>query len=91
MQSRGDLMAHVRLVSRMAQTTRADLVAAFEAGTLTQEDWAEMVQTCRGCAWAGRCPEWIDSHAGADSAPQRCLNRFRLKPFQLPAEELEHV
>ncbi|MDK3017504.1 DUF6455 family protein [Pseudodonghicola flavimaris] len=73
----GKMMEHVRLVSRMAQVTDTDLVAAYDAGMLSQEDWAGMVQTCRSCTWAGRCEGWLDSHDSVDQAPVPCLNRDR--------------
>ena len=40
---------HYWLAKRMAKTTGADLVAAYQAGELGQEEWAQMVHKCRGC------------------------------------------
>lgn len=78
----GKLMHHVRLVSGMARATGTDLVAASRNGDLSQEDWAEMVQTCRKCAWAGRCVEWQDSQDGNASAPKPCLNRAKFEAIK---------
>ncbi|MDK3072313.1 DUF6455 family protein [Sedimentitalea sp. JM2-8] len=83
----GRMMRHVRLVSRMAKATQTDLVEASEAGTLTQPDWADMVQTCRCCTGADRCPEWLDDHPCADGAPAYCLNRGRFKRLRAQSEE----
>lgn len=71
----GKMMHHVRLVGRMAKATDTDLVAAVQAGDLSQQDWADMVQTCRRCQWAGRCDGWLDTHDHQDHAPGTCLNR----------------
>ena len=73
----GKMMDHVRLVARMAKATDTDLVGASEAGDLSQEGWARMVQTCRRCNWAEECGEWLGSHETADCAPGACLNRDR--------------
>ena len=81
----GEIMQHVRLVERMAKATGTDLVGAYEAGELSQEDWAEMVQTCRSCDWAERCGDWLDGHETAPCAPQTCLNRQKFKELQARA------
>ena len=73
----GRIMTHVRLISRMARATKTDLVGAHEAGVLSQEDWADMVQTCRGCDWAGECEAWLDAHETLSCAPETCPNRAR--------------
>ncbi len=73
----GKLMTHFRQVGRMAKATDTDLVGAARAGDLAQEDWADMVQTCRRCQWAGRCDGWLETHDHADHAPGTCLNRER--------------
>ena len=73
----GQVMKHVRLISRMARATETDLVAAHEAGVLSQDEWAEMVQTCRRCDWAAECEGWLDAHDTASCAPETCLNRAR--------------
>lgn len=82
----GNIMEHVRLVGRMAKATETDLVGAYEAGELSQEDWAGMVQTCRGCSWAGRCGDWLDCHETVGCAPKTCLNRQKFKDLQARAE-----
>ncbi len=79
-------MTHFRLVLRMGQTTGTDIVGAHRSGRLSQQDWAEMIQFCRGCAWAQDCPEWMDQHEGGAEAPHSCPNRSRfaaLKAVQL--------
>ncbi|WP_280960211.1 DUF6455 family protein [Antarcticimicrobium luteum] len=75
----GRLMDHVRLIERMAMATGTDLVGAYEAGALSQADWAAMVRTCRGCAWAGNCGAWLDRHETVPCAPASCPNR---QPFR---------
>lgn len=73
----GRVMKHVRLISRMARATETDLVGAHEAGDLSQEEWADMVQTCRTCGWAGECEAWLEAHETVACAPDTCLNRAR--------------
>jgi hypothetical protein len=85
----GRMMRHVRLVSRMAKATGTDLVEASETGTLTQPDWVDMVQTCRCCTGADRCPEWLDGHPRADAAPPYCLNRDRFDRLRAQLEQTE--
>ncbi len=72
-------MDHYRLVSRMAQVTGTDVVAAAEAGDLSQKRWAGIVQTCRRCQWSGRCQEWLDGHDNVEKAPSTCLNRHQFE------------
>lgn len=85
----GKLMEHVRLVGRMAKATDTDLVGAYAAGELSQAEWAEMVQTCRSCAWAGHCGEWLDSNEAVACAPNTCLNRDRFKDLHARAADRE--
>lgn len=73
----GERMAHLRLVCGMAKATDADVVEAFENGELTPEDWAEMVETCRGCEAAEACAHWLADAPHWDNAPGVCLNRKR--------------
>lgn len=73
----GRVMKHFRLVTRMARATGADLLTARTSDDLTQDAWAEMVQTCRRCGWTGHCRDWLDSHDAAEYAPAPCPNRAR--------------
>ncbi|MDF1716692.1 MAG: DUF6455 family protein [Antarcticimicrobium sp.] len=85
----GRIMRHVRLISRMAKTTDADLVGAYETGDLSQEEWAEMVQSCRHCAWADDCDAWLEAHEAAPCAPETCPNRARFAALRQRAEAHE--
>jgi hypothetical protein len=77
MSNLGNIMTHFRLVLRMGQTTGADLVQAHRSGKLSQEEWAEMIQFCRGCASAQDCPEWMDRQTAGADAPRICPNRAK--------------
>lgn len=80
MRRTGDLMTHVRLMSRMAQATGTDLVRAVDGGTLSQSRWAAMVQRCRRCDWAGACSGWLDAQRdGVQPAPDTCRNGVRFR------------
>lgn len=86
MQVLGELMHHVRLVSGMARVTGCDLVVATKAGDLSQDDWADMVQTCRKCTWAGRCTQWRAGQEGKANPPVTCLNRTRFDGLNCQAD-----
>ncbi|WP_204362778.1 DUF6455 family protein [Litorivita pollutaquae] len=92
----GPSIRHYWRVKRMARATGTDLIAAFEAGDLDARRWAQVVDTCRGCAWVNGCARWLAqadaaARAGgaenvADTAPDACLNRglfANLKALQL--------
>lgn len=73
----GNLMHHLQRVLQMAKATQTDLVKAYATGELSQLQWAEMVQTCRGCAWSGQCQGWLARNEAVATAPKNCLNRDR--------------
>jgi hypothetical protein len=78
----GKLMRHVGLVRGMARATDLDLAQVYENGVLSQQDWSDMVQTCRGCSWAPRCDDWLSHKDGAQCAPATCLNRARFEELR---------
>lgn len=75
MPSLGQIMTHLRLVLRMGQLTGVDIAAAHQNGHLSQQDWADMVQRCRGCAWARSCSDWLDRRDSVAAVPNTCPNR----------------
>lgn len=78
-QKLGDTTEHFWLIQRMAKTSGLDLAEAMHQGALDQDDWAAMVNRCRGCAWAEGCHRWLDVvDQRSDSAPEPCLNRARM-------------
>lgn len=83
----GNEVDHLWLVQRMAKTAQVDLVAAYEAGELTQEDWAAMVERCRGCAWTEGCQDWLSiPDQSAEIPPEGCLNRARMAALRMVAD-----
>lgn len=82
----GRIEDHVLLVKRMALATDVDLIARHADGDLSQEAWADLVQTCRGCRWASRCDSWLDEHDQEACAPSTCLNRARLEALRREEE-----
>jgi hypothetical protein len=70
----GDERDHYWLALGMSQAVGLDLQAEIEAGRFSQADWAETVQRCRGCDWAGACPGWLEAHPQAAAAPESCVN-----------------
>ncbi|MEP2532749.1 DUF6455 family protein [Shimia sp.] len=80
----GDTNVHYWLAQRMARATETDLVAAMEKADLSQEDWAQMVADCRGCAWTRGCERWLALHSEetAQSAPSDCANQDRFQKLK---------
>ena len=92
MQKLGEPMAHVRLMAQMGKAVGVDLAAAHAAGELTQQEWAGMIQSCRGCDWGNQCHDWLDTHQEIDEAPETCPNRAvfaRLKTSRFAVTEEE--
>lgn len=79
----GDEKEHYWLVQRMAQANGTDLVTASDEGLLLQEEWAAMVQRCRGCAWAEGCQRWLDKPVEAvRTTPRDCVNHRHFAALQ---------
>jgi hypothetical protein len=48
---------------------------ALENGVISHEDWATLVQRCRGCGWAEGCNHWMATQGeGTASVPAACPN-----------------
>lgn len=75
----GDTVTHYWLALRMAKAAGVDLAAEMQAGRLSQADWAELVQSCRGCDWerdGGGCGRWLALQIpGEAEVPQACVNQ----------------
>lgn len=83
----GSLKDHVLLVKRMAVAAGFDVTRSFADGHLRQSDWADLVQTCRGCQSAERCDTWLSDHNRTRVAPQGCLNRARFEDLRRQQQE----
>lgn len=75
----GPVNRHYWLALGMAKVTGADLARAMEEGRITQADWAEVVERCRGCGWTEGCQCWLDARMdgleGEGAAvPRACPN-----------------
>lgn len=73
----GDAREHYWLALGMAQTVGLDLHAEIQAGRFSLAAWADTVQCCRGCDWAGECPSWMAENGDAERAPASCVNSER--------------
>ena len=74
----GDETEHYWLAQSMAKAVGVDLAKAQTEGHLTQDDWAGMVQRCRGCDWTEGCKKWLSVAAwGQETAPATCENHTR--------------
>ena len=81
----GDERHHYWLALRMAKATGLDLAEEMAEGRITQADWAGVVTACRGCDWAGRCPDWLEAHPQVAAAPQQCVNAGRFAALKAEA------
>jgi len=45
---------------------------------LPQEEWADMVETCRDCDWTNGCVRWLQENQTATEVPPSCPNCGRL-------------
>ena len=70
----GDRKRHYWLAQRMAKTTGPNLVSAYDQGALDQQEWAQMVQNCRGCTWTEGCERWLLGRESSASVPESCAN-----------------
>jgi len=66
---------HYWLAVTMARKTGADMQRALDDGVISHEDWATLVQRCRGCGWSEGCDHWMMAQ-GPDTAdvPEACPN-----------------
>jgi hypothetical protein len=66
---------HYWLAVTMARKTGADMQRALETGVIRHDDWAALVQSCRGCGWAEGCNRWLTAQGdGAADVPRACPN-----------------
>lgn len=71
----GEEKRHYWLAVTMAQKTGADMQRALEEGVICPQDWATLVQRCRGCGWAEGCDCWMaEQEVGAAEVPAACPN-----------------
>ena len=84
----GDAKRHYWLVQRMAGLSEVDLVRAKVAGDMSQQDWAGIVENCRGCDWVKGCERYLDRGQASETPPENCLNRLFLTSLKA-IEELE--
>lgn len=76
----GDEIHHYWLAVAMAKAAGVDLQKAMDDGTLSHQDWAGLVNRCRGCDWErdGGCGRWLKlalEAEGANDVPGTCVNR----------------
>ena len=78
----GTPVDHLWLAQRMAKTMGVDLCSAYDAGDLSQQEWASMLTRCRGCAWTEGCSDFLhratlpDAETQAET-PHDCRNATR--------------
>ncbi len=84
----GDPITHYWLAQRMAKAAGVDLAAEMEAGRITQEAWAGVVERCRGCGWereGGACGRWLDRlEEEGVTVPDLCDNHDLFDLLQKP-------
>lgn len=87
----GSPLTHYWLLKGMVRRTGADAVSAFEDGALSPEDWAGLVEACRGCTDPEACQRLLSRIAEEDeegaAAPSYCLNAEKLATLPRVDEE----
>lgn len=87
----GPRISHYWKLQNMLRATGTDAAQAFDQGDLTPERWAQLVETCRGCAWTGGCQDFMTqarlSGQNAD-APRQCRNRKALDALRAAYPEV---
>lgn len=84
----GPMTEHYWLANKMAKATGADLVRAFADGDLSSQDWSDVVQRCRGCAWVQQCQCWLgQTEWGDQTVPSACVNSETLKRLKAGTRE----
>ncbi len=78
----GDKLRHYWLAQRMAKQGGLDLARAQGEGLLPQQDWADMVQRCRGCQWTEGCDRWLRALDQGDELSTECVNHDRFTALQ---------
>lgn len=73
----GPRNSHYWKLQQMLRVVGADAAAAFDDGELSSEEWAGMVETCRGCDWVAGCSRYMARQrleGAQDEAPETCPN-----------------
>lgn len=84
----GSRRAHFWLLQGMLRRTGADAQSAMDRGDLSSEEWASLVETCRGCDAPCACRRFLDDPAAARTAPPAyCRNAQALADMPQCAEE----
>ena len=78
----GNSMDHYWHVIDMAGATDVDLVAAMDAAELDDQEWAAMVQRCRGCEWVNGCDRFLTEREGKRAVPETCVNAHIFRSLQ---------
>ena len=71
----GNPREHYWKVTDMAVAVGVSLTDAWEAGRLTPDDHARMIERCRGCTQPGACARLLQDRPVLVSAPDYCRNR----------------
>ncbi|WP_197919009.1 DUF6455 family protein [Thiosulfatihalobacter marinus] len=71
----GKIRHHAALFDRVAGRAGVDLQDAAIAGALPYDGIADAVLRCMDCPLPEACQVWLEEPAGADIAPEFCVNR----------------
>lgn len=91
MQKLGARTAHYWKLQHMLRATGTDAVSAFDDGALSSEDWAAMVERCRGCQWVRGCRAFVGQQAQKGTvacAPAPCRNHAKLNRLRAAYPEV---
>lgn len=65
----GDTTRHFWLSRSVARTMGLSLTEAMRCGAISADDYARMVDRCRGCALVEACEEWLSSRTDIQRQP----------------------
>ena len=86
----GDPVFHFWLTRSVARSIDVNLSDAMNAGQIDPQGYVEMVTLCRQCRFVSQCEQWLAVNgAGAESAPDMCVNAVKLNALKAPGRATE--
>ena len=83
MQTLGNVRDHFWRVIKMAKANRVNLSDALDEGQITVDEYADMINGCRGCSEVGKCDRLLAAQPALAEAPEYCVNRNTFAQLKL--------
>ena len=75
MRTLGNARDHFWRVIKMAKANRVNLSDALDDGTITVDEYADMITGCRGCEQVGQCDRLLAAQPVLSESPSYCVNK----------------